>query len=187
MILVKTAKGSAAMASRDEGLTAKARQVMVLSDGKRRRQDMELVFGPSCFILLDQLVAEGFLHEGSTAMAPRESEGLPRRPAQSLDASPATTVRHRRSSAGTKMYMIDLLQMMRNMDASSLAVSLHTSADGNELLDWVLVGLKFICSASGVSYGSRVYQRLLEIVPEHQLPKLEEFGSILFVPVAEVI
>ena len=85
------------------------------------------------------------------------------------------------------MYMIDLLQMMRNMDASSLAVSLHTSADGNELLDWVLVGLKFICSASGVSYGSRVYQRLLEIVPEHQLPKLEEFGSILFVPVAEVI
>ena len=84
------------------------------------------------------------------------------------------------------MYMIDLLQMMRNMDASSLAVNLHTSADGNELLEWVLVGLKFIYIASGESYGSRVYEGLLEIVPEHQLPKLEEFGGALFFPVAEL-
>ena len=186
MALVKTAKGSAAMASRDESLTAKARQLIVMSDGKRDRKAMEAVFGPSCFKLMDQLVADGFLHDASPTTQSHENEVSPRPPIMLLAEKTPESTRHRRSSAGTKMYMIDLLQMMRNREASSLAVNLHTSADANELLDGVLEGLRFMCTAYGVSYSFRVYQRLLEMLPEHQLPKLTQLGDELFVPAVEL-
>lgn len=167
MSLAKTAKARAAMANRDEALSAQARQILVMCDGKRRLRELEALLGAECVAVIQQLIADGYLQESIS-------------PPATPQTAPAAEVRSRRSIAATKMYMIDMLQLLRNVEASSLAVSLHTSADEHELVRTVQAALRFIREASGETYALRVYQRVIETVPEPHLPGLRSLGKELF-------
>lgn len=98
--------------------------------------------------------------------------------AQAVAAAPAT--RSRRSMAATKMYMIDMLQLLRDMDSSSFAVSIQTSQDEADLVMNVLAALRYITRKSGQSYGKRVSERLGAMLPEPYLPDLDFMNAELF-------
>jgi hypothetical protein len=113
-----------------------------------------------------------------TVAASRPSSSLPTDTAQKL--APAAPTRSRRSIAATKMYMIDMLQLLRDMDSSSFAVSIQTSHDEPDLVMNVLAALRYITRKSGQSYGQRVSERLGNMLPEAYLPDLDFMNAELF-------
>ena len=80
----------------------------------------------------------------------------------------------RRSLAATKMYLIDVLQMMRDLDASSLAVSLHASESEQDFVDSVIDSLHLITVKNGNSFARRVLARILEVIPETHMGALQQ-------------
>jgi len=79
----------------------------------------------------------------------------------------------RRSLAGTKMYIVDMLQLLRDMDASSMSVAVHSSQGEMEFIQNVTAAARLIAEKCGPSYGLRVVYKLREIVPEVHLSLLQ--------------
>ena len=78
----------------------------------------------------------------------------------------------RRSLAGSKMYMVGLLQMLRDTEAAALAVGLQGAQDGGQLRHWLVGSLLFLHRRSGADYAARVTARLLEVLPHDALEPL---------------
>lgn len=104
------------------------------------------------------------------------------RPADSPPPEPSTPVEAvqvavpttgRRSLAATKLYMIDMLQLMRSREASTRALDLHTSRAEQEVVDAVMAALRFIDERSGRDYALKVRAQLRITLPEAHLPRLE--------------
>jgi hypothetical protein len=79
----------------------------------------------------------------------------------------------KRSIAASKMYMINLLQMHRDLDSSTLAVNIHTSENEQQLVSCILASLEFIARKGGHDYCKRIANQLSNILPETYLPALE--------------
>lgn len=102
-------------------------------------------------------------------------------PATAPAAGPGTVrVAVKRSLVGSKMYVIDLLQMQRDVDASALATAVHTSVDERELIANICGALRFIRHRSGASYARRVADHLMQSIPEPLLPEVEITISEVF-------
>ena len=78
----------------------------------------------------------------------------------------------RRSIVAAKMYILDMLQLVRSMEASALAVDIQTSADENELVGHLLRGARHFAEATTPTYAAKVQERLSEVLPEEHLPRL---------------
>ena len=78
----------------------------------------------------------------------------------------------RRSIVAAKMYILDMLQLVRSMEASALAVDIQTSADENELVGHLLRGARHFAEATNPTYAAKVQERLSEVLPEEHLPRL---------------
>jgi len=76
--------------------------------------------------------------------------------------------------------VIDMLQLQRNADSASLAVSVQSSRDPSELVGNVIDALRHIHRSSNASYGRRVADRLAEIIPEEFAPILQAAKAELF-------
>jgi hypothetical protein len=118
MALLKTEGGKAALQRRDLGLTPRMRQIMILANGSHSRDSMQDLMERDIGAELHWLLQNGYLEEAIDIRYAVEPVPKP------LQAPQQTT---RRSLAGTKMYIVDILQLLRDMDASSMAVSIHTS------------------------------------------------------------
>lgn len=192
LLLTKTPKARAALQSRAAELLARERQLLILCNGHRPVAEIAKLFGSQTTPIVDDLRRRGYLAEvesdldaaatlpasATSAKAPHEGRSSRPQPLAGVErpaaAAPAVAApRNRRSIAATKMYVIGLLQLIREMEATSLAVSLHTSVSEDELMAYVVQALRFIEHRSGVSYARQVATRLAEIVPEGHLPILE--------------
>lgn len=195
MSLVKTEKGKDALQTRDPALSARDRQIVVLSNGERSVSTFIALMGAAVEQDIQRLMANGYLQEsgltqgrpntfGDAAPAPAapmvdaviSPEAKPCLPAPPVAAPKITS---RRSLAATKMYIVDMLQLMRDMDASAMAVSVHTSANEDEFLAHLLASARLISQKSGVSYRERVISKLCEIAPEPFVPHLERLEADL--------
>jgi hypothetical protein len=178
MSLAKTEKARLALQSRSADLGPRERQLLILCDGRRKPGELLPLLGLDAQSLLERLLRDGYVVrlDGMPAGPERVSAtGTFRVPAPAAPIvvpAAATPARTRRSVAATKMYMIDMLQLLRDMDASSIAVSIQTSADEDELVAHVLGALRYIRRKSGPSYARRIAERLAEMLPEAYLPAL---------------
>jgi hypothetical protein len=167
MALVKTESGKAALQSRDLGLKPRMRQIMVLANGTHSRESIQDLMERDIGAELHWLLESGYLEETVVARYAVERKSKPQETQQQTS---------RRSLAGTKMYMVDMLQLLRDMDASAMAVSLHTSQNELEFIENVIAAARLIVFKSGPSYGLRVVSKLREIAPEVHLPALRELA-----------
>lgn len=115
---------------------------------------------------------------GFGSLAPTDAAPTSGGPRAGDSADPYATrapssVRTKRSLAGSKMYLMDLLQMQRHPDASALAVSIHTSDDEAELVRAMMDAWRFIYARSGPNYAEQVADKLAQTLPERFLPDLE--------------
>ena len=192
MLLIKTEKARAALLDqRAAGLSLVERRALILSDGKRSRNDLIALLGPDILAALDRLVRAGFLREqhtsegvGTTAL---RSASPPAR-AVSAAATAATTAiamppiatalrpapASRRSLAATKMYLLDMLQLQRDPESVALKAAIQTSPSEDELVYRLMKALRHIQSITNASYAQLVAERVGEIIPETHLPRLEQ-------------
>lgn len=92
--------------------------------------------------------------------------------ASSTAARATAAPKPRRSRAASKMYMVGLMQMLRDPEASALAAAMHGAQDASELRYWVVRCLVFIHAGLGPDYAARVTARVLEVFPQEELPSL---------------
>lgn len=93
-------------------------------------------------------------------------------PAAAPVASPPRN--SRRSMAACKMYILDMLQLQRTMEASALAVDIQTSAaDQDALVTAMFDALRWLQEATKPGMFKRIAERLQETLPEQHLPRLQ--------------
>lgn len=190
MLPIKTEAGKTALQNRDPLLSPRDRQLMILCNGSRTVASLVPLMGPTVVDDLARLVEAGFL----VAMRPAPGPAGRAQPAvkavqrsgsvqaganaisgghlSSTSAAQAPYTNARRSLAGTKMYIMDMLQLMRDMQASALAVAIHTSESETEFMGHVVAAAKWVFYQRGASYGMRIIDKLKEITPEPHLPLL---------------
>ncbi len=186
MIWVKTERGRALLSDR-RALSPRERQLLVLADGRRSTAELSRWLGFSVEPVLNELVSNGYLERArgqwTTATPPDRPparEGGPLMPALSPVAAPVAADKpgnaslgdSRRSLAASKMYVVSLMQMLRDADAASLAVSLHCAQAPEELVDVLAASLAYMHQRSGPDYAARVAARLMEVMPKDHLPAL---------------
>lgn len=108
-------------------------------------------------------------HRPTDPPSPTPTPSPPVEPAK----AEATPSRGRRSLAATKLYMVDMLQLMRHPDASARAVDLHTSREEHEVVDAIIAALNCVEGLAGREYVARMRRQLLATIPEAHLTRLE--------------
>lgn len=107
------------------------------------------------------------------APATTQAAGRAPAPADVPPAMPAPARNNRRSMAACKMYLLDMLQLQRSVEASALAVDIQTSAGDDELVTRMLEALQWLHGATKPGMFQRMAERLAETLPEPHLPRLQ--------------
>ena len=101
---------------------------------------------------------------------------------QPVATSQSSGPKVRRSLAAAKMYTVDILQRMRDMDSPSFAVAIQTSTDEADLVANLLNAVRYIYRKSGGTFGARVFEKLYETIPEAYLHDMENLAIELAEP-----
>lgn len=86
--------------------------------------------------------------------------------------APAPHTGPRRSLAAAKMYMLDMLQLQRSVEAATLKVAIQSSSSGEETLAHLVDSLRHLRTVAAPSYYTRIAARLEEVLPEDLAPRL---------------
>lgn len=200
----KTTAGREAMQARDPALSARDRQIMVLANGQRGPEDMAALLGPGTVAEIERLIGLGFLAPALPPVAampparpeaPRDPRAEPAgapvaaavvaaavsaaSPPPPASRAPAPRAASRRSLAATKMYVIDVLQMIREPEAAALATLVHTSSSEAELMDSLLQVLERLPVLTRPSFAHKVCAHLLTIVPGEHEAQLREHSQAM--------
>jgi len=167
MPLVKTEPGREALQKRDRTLSPRERQILVITDGSRTRGQLLELLGLSAATQIDHLMQLGFLQNMERAPA-LLSHGSAPAPA------PTPLPEARRSLVATKVYCTDMLQLIREPEAAAVMRAIQSSASEAELMDKVLLCLRYLQENTAASYASKVAARLAEIVPLQYCESLAE-------------
>lgn len=189
MVMIKTDKARQAL--RDRGsLSVQERQILILCDGNRSRQEIARWVGDSAGSVLDALVTAGYLAMQQPPAPPPPAPAPPRPPppvaapapvpapvqvAPSPAAAPVYVEQTRasqgskRSLAGCKMYAVGILQMQRSADAMALAVRVQQASDETELLLGLVDMVTFLEQMTNTGYADNVKTHLRQILPEQYL------------------
>lgn len=182
MALTKTEKGRALLQQHSATLSLAERRALILCDGKRNRDEVVALLGPTALTALERLLDEGYLSLTEITQSPprlvsvRSTPIAPKTEATTASApmpSPAR-VTSRRSLAASKMYLIDMLQLQRDAESASLRADIQTSPSEDELVYRLMKGLRHLQDVATASYARRVGDRLAEILPEQYLPRLDQ-------------
>lgn len=179
MVMIKTDKARQAL--RDRGsLSVQERQILILCDGNRSRQEIARWVGDSAGSVLDALVTAGYLamQQPPAAPPPPPPVAAPPPPLQVAPSPPGAPVYleqtrasqgSKRSLAGCKMYAVGILQMQRSADAMALAVRVQQASDETELLLGLVDMVVFLEQMTNTGYADNVKTHLRQILPEQYL------------------
>lgn len=190
MQLHKTSLAKDVLARHGAELSQAQRRVLILCDGERSIDRIVGMLGMGALADIDGLVKQGFLsHDAQSAgeqIRSRPENGVKqllgslrsKRDEVAKQVSLATESiaqarpAQRRSIAAAKMYMVDMLQLQRDMHASSIAVEMQTTTQEDELVDAMIAGMCFIHGHTKASMAVRVAERLMEVVPEAHVDRV---------------
>ncbi|WP_271008029.1 hypothetical protein [Paucibacter sp. B51] len=172
----KTDSGREALRLRDPALNARDRQILVLANGERAFQELAGMVGLGGAAAMERLAELGFLSleppvaPASTASSAAHAVTVAKvaRPAP----PPEAAALERRSSAAAKMYLIDMLAMIRGPEATTLAALVHGSRSETELLDRLEPVLERIAQLTRPSYALRICQHLQTLLPQSAQARL---------------
>ena len=201
MAMIKTDKAHQALRNR-ASLSVQERQILILCDGIRSRQEIAGWLGDTALALFDSLAAQGYLVlrpaggqawtrsdardalcSGAAAPAARTTASLPAAAAwqdtalvpieQAAPVAVAATAASKRSLAACKMYAQGILQMQRGSDVQHMLAQLNASPDEAGLVANLQQLLRFLQQKTNASYADKVRQHLGNILPEQHLASLQ--------------
>lgn len=181
----KTEKAHLALRDRPADVSVLERRILILSDGRRGDEEIAELLGVQARDALARLLRDGYLAGRETPSAPvaaavPATTAPPAVQAPAPDPPGAAPATSRRSIAAAKMYVIDMLQLQRGVEAGALAAAVRACRDQDELAAHMLRALRFIHGVANSSLSRRVADRLAEIMPEQYLPELDVFRDALF-------
>lgn len=169
----ETGKGRDAMAAGPAaGLMLQDRRILILADGRRTLDQLRRMLGEDILPRVDRLLREGYLAPiGAAASTPVPTRAPAPAPTQAaMTTQPAA---QRRSLAASKMYVLDMLQLQRSVEAAEAAAAIRVAEGTDALLEALFQGLRVIFAGSKPSYGERVFERFCAGLPEEALPRAE--------------
>jgi hypothetical protein len=98
-------------------------------------------------------------------------------------AVPAATPR--RSMVAARMYMLDMLQLLRHQEAGAHAERIRAAHGSDAVVACLLAALQHIRASTSPSYAERVTQRLAEALPIDCLPQLAAIAPDLMLPASQ--
>jgi hypothetical protein len=209
MPLAKTEKARDALRRRDAGLRAGDRPLLIMCDGVRSDEALCALLGPDTAASLERLVAEGYLaltvaaapvvvpplavaqraaaETGPPSVFPPMAIQAPvsvpapapvaaPAPAAAAPAPPAA----RRSLAAAKVYTVGMLQLIRDAEAVEHVSAIQTCSEEAALVHHLFESLRYLGRKAPATYGRRVADRLLEILPETHLVALHAVADEVF-------
>lgn len=187
MLLEKTESARAAMQSRSPLLSVRERQILVMVNGKRTVAELKAMLGEGVEQELDSLRARALVQgppKASAVVAPAAIAMPVQAPFAPVDASPPpeqvavsappTRAVQRRSLASGRMYLTDMLLMMRRPHASAWASALQGCADTPQLVDTMAGACQFLLGLQERGMGPAVVAQLLATLPQEQATELED-------------
>lgn len=191
MPLTKTDHGHAALqAHAASGLSLAERRVLILSDGRRNRDDLVALLGQDARPMIERLLQDGYLTlaTGTPVSRPAGAPVPPpiAAPVPAPIPPPPRVAESRRSLAASKMYLLDMLQLQRHPDAASLRAEIQTSPSDDELVYRMMKALDVLQHVANPGYAQRVGERLGEILPERYVARLQQAREARPVPASAV-
>lgn len=150
----KTELARTALAARDPALGPADRRLLILCDGKRPLDELTALLGPQTPEKLQQLAEAGFI-ELPAPEAPKP-----------VDPAPTTPARPRRSTAVAKIYMLDMLTLMRSEAADAVAAQINAATSEAGVMQVIHSALHFVAGVSGPRYARKLALQLRDTVPE---------------------
>lgn len=178
MAMIKTDKAHQALRNR-ASLSVQERQILILCDGVRSRQEIAGWLGDTALALFDSLAAQGYLvlrPAGGQTWTRNDARAALRQDAALAPVekphAPATAA-SKRSLAACKMYAQGILQMQRGSDVQQMLAQLNASPDEAGLVANLQQLLRFLQQKTNASYADKVRQHLGNILPEQHLASLQ--------------
>ncbi|MBA4743243.1 MAG: hypothetical protein H2060_11130 [Azoarcus sp.] len=84
-----------------------------------------------------------------------------------------------------KIYMTDMLQLMRRADADAVSATILAAITEDEVKRATEAALRFVAEVSSARYARKLVERLREIVPEDWLADLDATAADLPANAAE--
>ncbi len=166
MALYRSAAAAQALQTRCKSLSVQDRQILILANGRHSLEALLDMVGEAARPAIMQLQQRGFL----------QSMDAPTPVLQSQDPSKAASSpakASKRSRAAAKMYMLDMLGMIRSPESASLRVQLQTAQDDQDLALALRAALLFMRSQSSGAYADKAAQQLQAITPLEILQQLD--------------
>ena len=172
MALYRSAAAAQALQTRCKSLSVQDRQILILANGRHSLEALLDMMGEAARPAIMQLQQRGFL----------QSMDAPTPVLQSPDPSKAASSpakASKRSRAAAKMYMLDMLGMIRSPESASLRVQLQTAQDDQDLALALRAALLFMRSQSSGAYADKAAQQLQAITPLEILQQLDAQCSLV--------
>lgn len=175
MMMHRTELAAQALRTRCKTLSAVDRQILILANGKHSLEDLLAMLGAKARGNMVALQARGLLRQmalplGASLAGSALAGFLP-------VATPVPTMPNvsgpKRSRAAAKMYMLDMLGMIRSPESASLRVLLQTAQDDQDLALALCAALLFMRSQSSAAYADKAAQQLQAITPLEILQQLD--------------
>jgi hypothetical protein len=202
MSLAKSPLGRHLLLNGLVGLTDVERQLLTGVNGSRTRQELFAITGVDSEALVDRMITHGLLVEFPTLPpllwpdpssvqwaatqdvvaqdssrpelatrleAPANTPGLP----VALTAK-VSKARGKRSVVATKMYTVNMLNLVRSPDSAAHLSAVQGSVDEDEMMLHVLSAMQYFISKATPSYAAKVMSHLQEVVPVEYLEQLDQ-------------
>lgn len=147
-------------------LGMRERRALILCDGRRDLDELRALLGQDAPDLIHRLLRDGYLAVSTPAPAP-----APPPPS----ASPAGHApQSRRSLVAAKVYLTGMLELQRDEGARAHRARLQARQDDDALLENLADALRFLEQRVAATLAGRIRERLLEALPEQDLPRMRE-------------
>ena len=177
MVLYRSAAAAQALHTRCKSLSVQDRQILILANGRHSIDSLLRMMGEAARPAIVQLQQRGFLHSMDAPAPVVQTAAMPTLGQGNTGHSSASS--SKRSRAAAKMYMLDMLGMIRSSDSASLRVQLQTAQDDHDLALALRDALLFMRSQSSGAYADKAAQQLQAITPLEILQQLDAQCSLV--------
>lgn len=155
MLPLKTEHARTVLQGHRTALDMRQRRLLILCDGKRDVAALSALLGPDTPDRVAGLIEAGYLE-----VAAARVHGLTAAPSPVTEA-PA----QRRSLVAARIYLVGILELQRHPEAGTLLRGMQQARSEADVILAMQEAITALPALTSVGYGTRVRQRLLEVMP----------------------
>lgn len=145
-------------------LGMRERRALILCDGQRGLDELVQLLGQEAPLLIQRLLRDGYLAASTAPVTPA--------PVERLVATASVQAGPRRSRVAARIYLTGMLELQRDEAARQHRERLQARLDDDAMLDALAAALRFLEGRVANTLAQRIRERLLEALPQDDIPLL---------------